>query len=179
MNPLNRPLAALCRHFALFYRGETNDAWFEAWSVVAQGLGVVNAPLDPKALAQSEAKLFYGVGERTYPMTESNWSNDAGLYCQTETFATRDAYRAAGLRLADNLALPEDHLGVTLEFLAHLIEGNQKEQALAFLHEHLLSWWPRAKTTLESLSKSQEILPILQATDALFGTVETWLQEEP
>ena len=69
MDPYVQTLADLCRHFALFFRGGADEAWYKAWPQVA---GVLLAPadarepvaiaeLDPNAVAQSEAKLFYGV----------------------------------------------------------------------------------------------------------------------
>ena len=130
MDPYVQTLADLCRHFALFFRGGADEAWYKAWPQVA---GVLLAPadarepvaiaeLDPNAVAQSEAKLFYGVSSVTLPLTESSWSNAAQLYCQTETFATRAAYREEGLALAHDLNLPEDHLSFECDFMAVLAE---------------------------------------------------------
>ena len=80
MDPYVQSLAGLCRHFALFFRGAADETWYKAWPQVA---GVLLAPadaaepvaveaLDPKAVAQSEAKLFYGVSSVTLPLTESS-----------------------------------------------------------------------------------------------------------
>ena len=81
----------------------------------------------------------------TLPLTESSWSNAAQLYCQTETFATRAAYREEGLALTDDLNLPEDHLGISLEFLAYLLEKGKNDRARLFLSEHRIGNDPCAR----------------------------------
>ena len=172
-------------YFALFFRGGADEAWYKAWPQVA---GVLLAPadatepvaieeLDPNAVAQSEAKLFYGVSSVTLPLTESSWSNAAQLYCQTETFATRAAYREEGLALADDLNLPEDHLGISLEFLAYLLEKGKNDRARLFLSEHILNWWPRASETILARDDSEPIRPVVKALTALLDEVKAMLEE--
>ena len=174
MDPYVQTLADLCRHFALFFRGGADEAWYKAWPQVA---GVLLAPadarepvaiaeLDPNAVAQSEAKLFYGVSSVTLPLTESSWSNAAQLYCQTETFATRAAYREEGLALAHDLNLPEDHLSFECDFMAVL-----------FLSEHTLNWWPRASETILARDDSEPIRPVVKALTALLDEVKATLEE--
>ena len=43
MDPYVQTLADLCRHFALFFRGGADEAWFKTWPQVA---GVLLAPAD-------------------------------------------------------------------------------------------------------------------------------------
>ena len=185
MDPYVQTLADLSRHFALFFRGGADEAWFKTWPQVA---GVLLAPadarepvaiaeLDPNAVAQSEAKLFYGVSSVTLPLTESSWSNAAQLYCQTETFATRAAYREEGLALTDDLNLPEDHLGISLEFLAYLLEKGKNDRARLFLSEHILNWWPRASETILARDDSEPIRPVVKALTALLDEVKATLEE--
>ena len=133
--------------------------------------------LDPKAVAQSEAKLFYGVSSVTLPLTESSWSNAAQLYCQTQTFATRAAYHEEGLTLTDDLNLPEDHLGISLEFLAYLMEKGKTDRARLFLSEHILNWWPRASETILARDDSEPIRPVVKALTALLDEVKATLEE--
>ena len=133
--------------------------------------------LDPNAVAQSEAKLFYGVSSVTLPLTESSWSNAAQLYCQTETFATRAAYREEGLALTDDLNLPEDHLGISLEFLAYLMEKGKTDRARLFLAEHILNWWPRASEAILARDDSEPLRPVVKALTALLDEVKATLEE--
>ena len=185
MDPYVQTLADLCRHFALFFRGGADEAWYKAWPQVA---GVLLAPadarepvaiaeLDPNAVAQSEAKLFDGVSSVTLPLTESSWANAAQLYCQTETFATRAAYPEEGLALAHDLNLPEDHLGISLEFLAYLMEKGKTDRARLFLSEHILNWWPRASETILARDDSEPIRPVVKALTALLDEVKETLEE--
>ncbi len=185
MDPYVQSLAGLCRHFALFFRGAADETWYKAWPQVA---GVLLAPadaaepvaveaLDPKAVAQSEAKLFYGVSSVTLPLTESSWSNAAQLYCQTQTFATRGAYREEGLTLTDDLNLPEDHLGISLEFLAYLMEKEKNDRARLFLAEHILNWWPRASEAILARDDSEPLRPVVKALTALLDEVKATLEE--
>ena len=157
----------------------------KAWPQVA---GVLLAPadarepvaiaeLDPNAVAQSEAKLFYGVSSVTLPLTESSWSNAAQLYCQTETFATRAAYREEGLTLTDDLNLPEDHLGISLEFLAYLMEKEKNDRARLFLAEHILNWWPRAAEAILARDDSEPLRPVVKALTSLLDEVKATLEE--
>lgn len=138
---------------------------------------VAIAELDPNAVAQSEAKLFYGVSSVTLPLTESSWSNAAQLYCQTQTFATRAAYREEGLALTDDLNLPEDHLGISLEFLAYLMEKGKTDRARLFLSEHILNWWPRASETILARDDSEPIRPVVKALTSLLDEVKATLEE--
>ena len=113
----------------------------------------------------------------TLPLTESSWSNAAQLYCQTETFATRAAYREEGLALTDDLNLPEDHLGISLEFLAYLMEKGKTDRARLFLSEHILNWWPRASETILARDDSEPIRPVVKALTALLDEVKATLEE--
>ena len=113
----------------------------------------------------------------TLPLTESSWSNAAQLYCQTETFATRAAYREEGLALAHDLNLPEDHLGISLEFLAYLLEKGKNDRARLFLSEHTLNWWPRASETILARDDSEPIRPVVKALTALLDEVKATLEE--
>ena len=181
MDPYVQSLAGLCRHFALFFRGAADETWYKASGVLLAPADaaepVAVEALDPKAVAQSEAKLFYGVSSVTLPLTESSWSNAAQLYCQTETFATRAAYREEGLALAHDLNLPEDHLGISLEFLAYLLEKGKNDRARLFLSEHILNWWPRASETILARDDSEPIRPVVKALTALLDEVKATLEE--
>lgn len=180
------PCAELFRYFALFFRGETHEGWFDAWPSVggtiealASGEEAVPAPaLAPDEVAKSFAKLFYGVSPVTIPLAESCWFNVGHLYCQTETLATREAYRAEGLTLGDAVTLPEDHLGISLEFVAVLLDAGKTEKAQAFVKEHIATWWSKACETISMREESASIAPVLKAFSTLLSDFSNWLVED-
>ena len=44
MDPYVQTLADLCRHFALFFRGGADEAWYKAWPQVARSRNSTPTP---------------------------------------------------------------------------------------------------------------------------------------
>jgi putative dimethyl sulfoxide reductase chaperone len=117
--------------------------------------------LDPLTdLAVDYAKVFLGAGitkngSAAYPY-ESVYTSPARLIMQDARDQVLAAYRTKGLDKVKTLDVPEDHLGLELEFMGCLCRETQ--QALAqgdwptvsaslqeqreFLAKHLLNWVP-------------------------------------
>jgi TorA maturation chaperone TorD len=95
------------------------------------------------------SRLF--VGPAPIPLYESIYRSSTGLLMQEETLAVRKKYMEAGLILPPGNSLPEDHIGVELEFIFYLCQkAAQTEDAAGrdflakmqyrFFREHLMVW---------------------------------------
>ncbi len=90
-----------------------------AWLSGADGQGGAHALAREAHLDRSY--LFYMVGQsRTSPYESVYRTDDATLFGPT-TFEVRDLYAAHGLAYERNSREPDDHLGLELAFLAHLL----------------------------------------------------------
>ncbi|WP_243547036.1 TorD/DmsD family molecular chaperone [Pseudodesulfovibrio tunisiensis] len=112
--------------------------------------------LDEVALEQvrvDHADLFVAPN-RAVPMWESVWTTRERLLFGDPTFEVRDAYARHGLTAPLLNNEPDDHLGLELAFMAHLLVGAAQAQvnddpdtaeamladARAFLSDHLGRW---------------------------------------
>ncbi|MBI5301773.1 MAG: molecular chaperone TorD family protein [Chloroflexi bacterium] len=99
-------------------------------------------------------RLFIGPGKVLTPPWQSVYFSEERLTFQEETLKVREWYRRFGLQAEKIYQEPDDHIGLELEFIAHLaklglraLEQNDKakfEETLdaqkRFMVEHLLRW---------------------------------------
>ncbi len=75
---------------------------------------------------------------------ESVWLDEDSLMCQQSMFQVRSWYESHGLGIPDWRLRPDDHLVYELQFIAWLLNQDNKmdtlEQAAMFMDEHLLRW---------------------------------------
>jgi len=75
---------------------------------------------------------------------ESVWLDEDSLKCQDSMFQVRTCYESEGLEIPDWRLRPDDHLVYQLQFIAHLLNKDEKtetlEQVATFMDEHLLRW---------------------------------------
>lgn len=101
-------------------------------------------------------RLFIGPGVVIAPPWESVHFSEERLVFQQETLEVRDWYRRFGLQSEKMYQEPDDHIGLELEFVAHLarlgLAATEKNDTAAFeesikaqrdfLTEHLFRWAP-------------------------------------
>ncbi len=110
-------------------------------------------------LAVDYARVFLGAGiigdHAAYPY-ESVYTSPDHLIMQDARDQVLALYRDEGLDKSEELDVPEDHVGLEFEFMAHLCRKSQEAltrqdesaasdsfaQQKAFLEEHLLRWVP-------------------------------------
>lgn len=99
-------------------------------------------------------RLFVGPGKLLAPPYESAYRNAQGLVMQEETLLVRQFYLQAGIEVSNKNAIPDDHLGLELEFICYLLsrEGERLQAddsstanryaALyqEFCQQHILPW---------------------------------------
>lgn len=99
-------------------------------------------------------RLFIGPGTVIAPPWESVHFSEERLTFQEQTLQVRDWYRRFGLRAEKIYHEPDDHIGLQLEFIAHLARlglaaAEQNDEAALenavkaqreFLSEHLFRW---------------------------------------
>ena len=90
--------------------------------------------------ASDQMKLFIGAGKVLAPPWGSCYLTEERLIFQEQTLNVRDFYAHYGLKLKKKHSEPDDHIGLELEFLAHLLENNEAEAALRFAREHINTW---------------------------------------
>jgi TorA maturation chaperone TorD len=75
---------------------------------------------------------------------ESVWLDEDKLICQQTMFQVRSWYETHGLGIPDWRKRPDDHLVYELQFIAWLLNQDNKlatlEQTATFMDEHLLRW---------------------------------------
>jgi TorA maturation chaperone TorD len=75
---------------------------------------------------------------------ESVWLDEDSLMCQDSMFQVRSCFESEGLEIPDWRLRPDDHLVYQLQFIAHLLNKDERietlEQVATFMDEHLLRW---------------------------------------
>lgn len=142
---------------------------FESLSTTAMGDGYAlvkkyldNKPVDPVTdLAVDFARVFLGAGivqkELISAPYESVYTSPERLIMQDARDQVLHIYRENGVAKAQGFDVPEDHLAIELEFMAHLCVKTAEayeedhfsvaEQLIEvqknFIDEHLLNWVPK------------------------------------
>lgn len=125
----------------------------QRWSQANRG-GIAQDAFD--AMRIDHTRLFLGPGKVLAAPWESVHFNEERLVFQQQTLQVRGWYSRFGLAVAKLHQEPDDHIGLELEFLAHLAqlglqsleaEESQRFEDLLdaqrkFLTEHLLRWSP-------------------------------------
>ena len=95
------------------------------------------------ALRREWLRLFVGAGTPDAPSWESFYRDPNSQLFSARTLEVRERYRRHGLQIERLYAEPDDHLGLMLGFVGHLIgleaEALADEQE-SFLVEHVLPW---------------------------------------
>ena len=88
-------------------------------------------------------RLFVGVGKVLAPPWGSVYLDEDGLLFNEETLVVRQFYERFGMMLKEKYKEPDDHIGLELEFLAHLAEQNNNEAMVSFAKHMMLPWVSR------------------------------------
>ncbi len=157
-------------------------ARLQAWADSNRG-GISDVAFDD--LRADYTRLFIGPGEVKVAPWESVHFSDERLVFQKETLQVREWYRRFGLQIQRLHNEPDDHIGLELEFVAHLaqlalgaLEKNSPgllEQLLDaqrnFLSEHVLRWSFKFCSEVEENARTEFFKGIAQLTrGALNGT---------
>ncbi len=153
------------------------------WAESNRG-GISDAGFDD--LRADYTRLFIGPGKVQVAPWESVRFSDERLVFQKETLQVREWYRRFGLQIQRMHNEPDDHIGLELEFVAHLaqlalgaIEKKSPElfdQMLDaqrdFMSEHVLRWGYTFCEELEENAQTEFFKGIAQFTQgALNGAV--------
>ena len=124
----------------------------QAWSNENRA-GLSNEAFE--AMGIDYTRLFIGPGTVLTPPWESVFFSEERLTFQESTLHVREWYRRFGLEMKKLHNEPDDHIGLELEFLAHLAklgvaatQGTEQsptevlDAQRAFLTEHVLTWAP-------------------------------------
>ncbi len=86
---------------------------------------------------------------------ESVWRDDDQLMMQEPTFAVRAFYARHGMAVPNWRHMPDDHLAHEIEFVAHLLERAELQQAARFLQDHLMYWLPDFAATVQQRANTR------------------------
>ena len=106
------------------------------------------------ALRREWLRLFVGAGTPDAPSWESFYRDPNSQLFSARTLEVREQYRRHGLQIERLHAEPDDHLGLMLGFVGHLIgleakalavgddaaAGEAADEQESFLVEHVLPW---------------------------------------
>ncbi len=168
---LLEPLGQALQFFALFFAGRGSERdWFIQWPAVAQlademiGSRAASLPppdLKPLEAEKAMAKLFYGVGETTIPLSESAWFNPQHLSHQAQAFEVDAIYRRHDLALDVDATLPPDHILYELIFAGTLLRRGEPGAAADFIERHINRWAPLAFDAALKNPASAAIRPVI------------------
>lgn len=145
-------------------------------------------------LAVDYARIFLGAGivgnEAAYPY-ESVYTSPKRLIMQDARDQVLAAYRAKGLDKAETLEIPEDHIALEFEFIAHLCHETQQVVAvqdwpavliclkgqLEFLTRHLLNWVPAFCGDIEKYAGTEFYKAVAKMTNGYVRLERTILEE--
>ncbi|WP_409275075.1 TorD/DmsD family molecular chaperone [Neobacillus sp. SCS-31] len=85
-------------------------------------------------------RLFVGPNKLLASPYESSYRNIEGTVLQQETLKVRNFYHHAGLQVADEGQMPDDHIQFELELILHLLNERNDQLYKMFLKKHLLQW---------------------------------------
>ena len=138
-------------------------------------------------------RLFAGAQTMAAPPWESVYFNKERMIFQKETLQVRAWYLRYGLQITQLNHEPEDHIGLELDFVAHLLkctleafENGNKNQADELLHEtyqfiakHPLRWIHQWAKKVQETAATDYFLGIAflvpAALDDLFNTLDMLL----
>ncbi|MEC4271608.1 molecular chaperone TorD family protein [Adlercreutzia sp. R25] len=138
------------------------------------------------ALRREWFRLFVGVGAPEASCLESFYVEPSSRMFAKNTLAVREAYRAYGLQIEHLHSEPDDHLGLMLGFVSHLIgaEGEARESTddsvsrivkdqEDFLVEHVLPWLAVWRYGVMKRAASDYFLGV---GDFVFGLVASYAE---
>lgn len=94
-------------------------------------------------------RLFIGPDKVLVPLYESAYRSSRRLLMQEQTLQVRKFYQQMGIENKQEGSLPDDHLGLELEFICYLLHQmlqSQEQSAMfydrycEFMTEHVLQW---------------------------------------
>jgi TorA maturation chaperone TorD len=140
----------------------------------ATGAEDAPAPLEAgNALEAAYAKLFYGVGETTVPLSESSYRNEKSLTCQ-ETSRELLRFYAENGSLMPGREYEADTLSCELAFAAKLA-GNNEAALQTLLKAHLVPFAGAVEGAVRAAAPSSALLDVFTALNAF---LDAELKEE-
>lgn len=177
-----------------FMQALKEDRLCEAWPVTSQsgndfwGLQQLREAVfacDTKTVPSLEndfLRLFIGLPHPLAPPYESVYLGKDHLLCEQPMLAVRQAYQQNGFVLAKTIRLPDDHIGLQLCFVAHLLGGQaqdprrstpQVHAALGgFLSNHLSLWIADFAQKVETHAHTSFYVAIAKLTLQMIGELK-------
>lgn len=134
-----------------------------------------DATLDSLAVDFANIYLLYAYRASPY---ESVWLDDEQLERQQPMFEVSAAYRRHGLMAASRRTMPDDHLSLQLEFIAHLLRRTAENadlprEAADFMDYHLLRWLDRFAKRVVARSQTPFYAGLAALTSAYCDELRT------
>ncbi len=158
----------------------TSKAFLQAVGQVAESLGIV---YDVSALDQDELREAYTLlfinepSGRWAPPFSSVYIGGHGLLMAEGREQAKSFYEEAGLSLS-TCGEPEDYLPVELDFVARLVDLENKGLLLRFLNEHLLKWFPCFHRRLKAIGPHPYYMLLADMTSSLLNLIHQEVIDE-
>ena len=142
-------------------------------------------------LAAEYNRVFLGMGPQPIAPYESVYASPERLLMQGPRDEVLVLYRAESLARSGETTVPEDHIALELEFMAHLCKeaakaaaGGDQEKALEyrakqkdFLEGHLLKWVPALCSDMEKQVRTKLYRAVCAMTRQLLEAEREWLSK--
>lgn len=130
-------------------------------------------------LAAEYARLFLNMSRTPIPPYESVYVSDLHILMQDARDDVLATYRSEGIVVVTEVNIPEDHLGLELDFMAKMcqktaeaLEADNEEEAdrcldvqAAFVEKHLCNWVPQLCLDVKSRTRQQFYRGVAELTE--------------
>lgn len=169
-----QPLLDVFPMVEAFVRGE--NAFLSGSNVTEDTLS--EPPQGGNKLEAEYAKLFYGVGSRTIPLSESVYRSEEGILCQAAWRDIKELYGKHNFQPRPEKEMEADSLSMEMAFATVLVmQGKDGKDLLELVEDHLL---PVGKAIAKQIREStdNEDLQNIASTMTVFLMTERALLEQ-
>lgn len=169
-----QPLLDVFPMVEAFVRGE--NAFLSGSEVSVDSLA--EAPKEGNKLESEYAKLFYGVGSRTVPLSESVYRSEEGILCQGAWRSIKELYGKHGFQPAPEKEMEADSLSMEMAFAALLVQqGKEGKDLLELVEGHLLPVGKAVAKQIRESTDNEDLQNIASAMTVFLSTEKALLEQ--
>lgn len=169
-----QPLLDVFPMVTAFVQGE--NAFLSGSEVQEETLA--EAPKADNKLESEYAKLFYGVGPRTIPLSESVYRSEEGILCQGAWRTIKELYGKHGFQPSPEKEMEADSLSMEMAFAALLVQqGKDGKDLLELVGDHLLPIGEKISKQIEEATENETLRDVASAMRIFLSAEKTLLEK--
>lgn len=136
------------------------------------------APKADNKLESEYAKLFYGVGPRTVPLSESVYRSEEGILCQGAWRSIKELYGKYGFQPSPEKEMEADSLSMEMAFAALLLQqGWDGKDLLELVAGHLLPIGNKIANQIEEATNDETLRNVASTMRTFLSTEKDLLDK--